>query len=523
VTLRPASTWLQSWPALILLFFVMAGAWAISNPLFAVPDEPAHVVKAVAVWSGQLGGRDTQPGTGVRTYRLPSFWGRADICFATHPDTTPDACPPSFRGSHAVTDVSTAAGAYPPLYYALVGWPSRLLSSTRAVSLMRLVSALLAAVLLAAAVRALAQAVRPGLALAGVLVAVTPMALFLAGSVNPNGFEIAAAVALWAHVLAVVRRAEDGVATIPRNLLVGMVVSGAALAFTRPLSGPFAGLIVVLALCATGWGTLLAMARQRRVLISFATLTGLCLVALGLVYATGLLGAKAAGGTPFPVGSEHLAVIVGTGAAYVQQMIGAFGWLDTPPSNLTLYLWLGLVFALVGASLMLTRLRQNLALGLTLAATLALPVILQSPLTGSDSVVWQGRYTLPIAVGIPLLAVLGIDRGAHQIRGLARRLSLVVAATVGLANLDALYWNLHRYTVGLTSRTVDITLGAWQPRGGSVLWLAVMAAAGVMGVVMVAAAPSRPVGVAADDGASLDPPDPSDRPTDRPSALAPSA
>jgi len=494
VTSRHDWAWLQSWPALILLFFVMAGAWAISNPLFAVPDEPAHVVKAVAVWSGQLGGRETQPGTGVRTYRLPAFWGRANFCFATHSDTSPNACPPSFTGSRQVTDVVTPSGAYPPLYFALVGWPSRLLSSTRAVSLMRLVSALLAAVLLGSAVRALRQAVRPGLALAGVLVAVTPMTQFLAGSVNPNGFEIAAAVALWAHVLAVARRAEGGVATVPRNLLVGMVLSGAALAFTRPLSAPFAGLIVALGLLSTSWSTVVAMARQRRVLVSFAGLAVLCVAALAFVYATGMLGAKAAGGASFPPGSDHLAVIVGTGAAYIQQMIGTFGWLDTPPSNVALYLWLGAVFILMGASLVLTRLRQNLALVLTVVATLALPVILQSPLTGTDSVIWQGRYTLPIAVGIPLLAVLGIDRGAHQVPGLARRMALVVAATVGVANLDALYWNLHRYTVGLDSRTVDITLGGWQPRGGSVLWLALMAAAGVLGVAMVATAPSGLVG-----------------------------
>ena len=58
---------------------------------------------------------------------------------------------------------------------------------------------------------------RPGLALAGVLVAVTPMTLFLAGSVNPSGFEIATGIALWAHVLAVARRAEVGVAAVPRT------------------------------------------------------------------------------------------------------------------------------------------------------------------------------------------------------------------------------------------------------------------------------------------------------------------
>jgi len=59
---------------------------------------------------------------------------------------------------------------------------------------MRLISALIGSVLLAAAVRALAAAISPRLAVVGVLAAVTPTAYFIMASVNPNGIEIAAGV-----------------------------------------------------------------------------------------------------------------------------------------------------------------------------------------------------------------------------------------------------------------------------------------------------------------------------------------
>ncbi len=483
--------WLRSWPVLIALFLIPSSAWAISNPMFAVPDEPAHVTKAVATWYGQIGGRNTLPGTGLRTYRIPAYWAPVNPCFAFHADTRPNQCPPNLQGSHRVTDVSTPSGAYPPLYFVLVGWPSRLFADLTGIYLMRLVSALVCSMFLAAAVKALQQAVRPCLAVAGVLVATTPMALFLAGSVNPSGFEIATAIALWAHVLATARRAEHGMAAIPRSLLIGLFVSGSAMALTRPLSGPFAGLIVVLGLLSTTWPTLVAMARSRRVQITVVGLAVVCVAALGMVYATGIASGKVVGGSAFPPAVDHWTFVLGSTPWYVQQMFGQFGWLDVPPSNLTLYVWLGLVFALIAGAVMLAKLRQSLALALTLVAMVAIPVFLQAPMTGSASLIWQGRYTLPVAVGIPLLALVNLDRGAGLVPGLARRLSLVVAATVGVLSAHALYWNLHRYTVGRSSATVNILLGKWQPPGGSALWVVVMVLAAALGVVVVAFSPDR--------------------------------
>ena len=45
----------------------------------------------------------------------------------------------------------TTAGAYPPLYYLLVGWPSRIMSAADGLYVMRIVSALLCATLFIAA------------------------------------------------------------------------------------------------------------------------------------------------------------------------------------------------------------------------------------------------------------------------------------------------------------------------------------------------------------------------------------
>ena len=89
----------------------------------------------------------------------------------------------------------------PPLYYALLGTLSGLRHPVASVYLMRLVSALINAALITAALAAAFQLSRGLLPVLGILTAMTPMFYFLAGSVNPNGVEIAAAICLWASLL----------------------------------------------------------------------------------------------------------------------------------------------------------------------------------------------------------------------------------------------------------------------------------------------------------------------------------
>ena len=162
----------------------------------------------------------------------------------------------------------------------------------------------------------------------------------------------------------------------------------------------------------------------------------------------------------------------------------------------------------MAGSVMFAKLRQNLALALTVVASIVIPVFLQAPLKGSASLIWQGRYLLPVAAGIPLLALINLDRGAGLVPGLVRRLSLVMSATVGLLSAHALYWNLHRYTVGRSSRTLDILLGKWQPPGGSAIWVVVMVLVAGLGVAVTAASPDTsplPHDEAVDDEAGSEP------------------
>ena len=105
-----------------------------------------------------------------------------------------------------VVQIGSPAGTYPPLFDVVVGWTSRLFSPYRALYGMRLCSVLMCAALLASALASARSLGRTRVAVGGVVLAVTPMTLFLAGSINPNGLDIAAAIATFAVLLDLLTR-----------------------------------------------------------------------------------------------------------------------------------------------------------------------------------------------------------------------------------------------------------------------------------------------------------------------------
>ncbi len=480
--------WLLSWPVLIVLFAVPGIAWALASPLFSVPDEPSHAVKAVATWSGQASGDDATSADGhlTTTFQLPAVWAQATIvreCFAFSPDVTAD-CSPPFAGPNTVTGVESTAGHYPPLFYALVGWGGRLSSGPTGLYLMRIASAVVCAALLATAVRSLATVIDPRLAVAGTLVAATPMVLFLAGSVNPNGLEVCSAIAVWSALLAIAHHDDHGRTPRPRSLIVTMVVAGVALALTRTLSPAFLAAIAVLVAVSVPAESVRRVLRDRSFVIG-----GVALAAVGALATASIVLSGALASTPGRIGVDGknpVVVILGETSGYLAEMIGVFGWLDTSAPAFTSFAWLAAVFGLLAVGCVIGTRRDALGILLTLGATIALPVIIQYPSAAAQGLPWQGRYALPIAVGIPLLSVVAIDRGRALVRSLTPRVAVASATLTGAATVAAFAWTLRRYTTGATGG-LRITSGSWQPPGGSVLLIATMIGFAVATVGLTAA------------------------------------
>lgn len=477
------------WFLATALVGLLAAAWSLAVPLMASPDEPSHVIKAAAVargqWSGELGPEPTGPDRpGAATVvQVPTDYRDAAAlpnCFAFQP-AQPASCQPAVPPpGDGLVDAETFAGQYPPLYYALVGWPSLVLDAEAGIYAMRLVSALLTALLVGWSAYRLHRELGP-VALWGVVLAVTPMVLFLGGTVNPQALEIAAALCFWSATLAVAL-ARGGPTT---SALVQAAVSGAVLVNTRT-SSPFWALVVVtVALVAARPGRAREIVRHPAApwvgLAAFlSTVTAVAWVAAH--------PAQVTGGDLFPQYADPTILVLattGSGWAYLTNMVGNFGWLDAPAPPATVAAWLVALGAAVLPALAPPAPRRARATLLGLIAVVAVaPVAFQLPTATDAGLIWQGRYALPVAVGVPLLAtaVLAVAlrpertrtgtpasaagghpapgmptvSAAQTVRALLQGTATATIVLVLVGHVAAFYWGTRRYSEGLAGQTLTL-------------------------------------------------------------------
>jgi hypothetical protein len=404
----------------------LGSIWALSSPLGAVSDEPAHVIKAVAIADGVLRGHDLTTvskdpkipsgtvTTFVETKAVADLSARKD-CWVLSA-RQPAGCMPAVDNDRTPVPVSVYSGNYPPFFYAVVGWPIHLLDLRHAVFAMRLISVILSAALLASGLAsALHTGGRVGL-LAGSALALTPMTFHLIGSVNPNGLEIAAAFCVWLSLIDLVTGPEPP----STRLLVRVVVSAGVLAASRPLSPAYLVFIWLAVVLVVGsWSSLGQLWRAWKVRIATAALAAL--VAVDLIALIELRVLTSFSGFYQP-GLTHGAALRGSIdriPARSLEMIGLFGWGSTPVPRWVSDGWLLLVALLFVFALIVATWRERFALALVAVGAVSVGVVSETLKAPSLGYIWQGRYTLPLAIGIPVLAGWVVaERGRLGARGM---------------------------------------------------------------------------------------------------------
>jgi hypothetical protein len=450
-----------AWWCTFAIFTVLGSLWALASPLFSVPDEPAHAIRAVAASRGQIlpGERTSKQ---YSTYvEVPGVFKSASgvpSCYAFKKNATA-GCEAPLTGSRKPTPVETNAGLYPPAYYAVAGLPSLPFPSATGVYLMRIWSAALCAALLASALASVWLLPASRLVVAAIAVAVTPMVLFLVGSVNPNGIEIAAAVCFWATLAVLLVRPDD---RHLNRLFLRAGVAGTVLGLSRLGSPLWVVLIVGAVLAWAGWERAWTFLRDRRAWLVGAAvgLSSLCTLLWVRHYGT---LRYTLGGAPGGTLDENIRLSLGNADTQIDRMIGVFGWLDTRSATFSSYLWLFALGALVLLGLAAAGRRQALVLVGLVVAVVVVPVALEAPRAGTQGFPWQGRYTLPLAVGVPILAALQVDRSSLLSAPLTRRLSAVLLGAFGVGQLYAHVWATRRYTAGVDGAVDWITAGGWNP------------------------------------------------------------
>jgi hypothetical protein len=474
------------WPLLVI--FVMSSGWAMASPISSIPDEPAHIIKAAAVVRGELVGAQTGEGGPLLAVRVPRFIEHTDqiTCFVRDVENTPK-CSPAIPGDATeIVSGLTSAGLYNPVYYAAVGWPSRLTSGFKAVYGMRLVSALLTSIFLALAFSALSRVPRNKWAIMTLAAAVTPMTLFLNGSVNPNSLEYGTTAAIAANLLLLLKGSLRGRALVVP--VVATTVAAALLANTKALSLLWLLAVVVAVLILGTAAEIKALLRRPAVWAGAAVIGASCAYALWWVASNNSLASKPfdGAGLGFDAGVE---IMIDKTFLFMQGYIGQFGWLELDAPTGVMAVWTAVFFSAALAGIIYGRGRYRTATIFVSAALLVLPVLLQAVIITDQGMVWQGRYILAIFVPCLMIAGIALDN-TNPLPWPAPAVPALNAIIVLLAvsHVVTFAWVLRRYVTGLAMDIrwdEMISNPQWHPPLGTLTAVAVIAAGTVLGAVLL--------------------------------------
>lgn len=458
-----------------LLISAMSVLWALASPVFSVPDENAHATKAIAQVRGQIIGDEVE---GVRhlVVSLPEGYryDPAILCFAQYPAVTAD-CAVGLGSGTGQDWFNTWVGAYNPVYYWMVGWPSLILDGSAGIYGMRIVSAIINAALLALAFQTALAGRRVRWMPLGLAFLLGPMVVYFAGSVNPQGLEVAAAAALWCGLLRLVESHGDPEAsTLPKwHLWVVVTVAAALLANARATGPLWVVIIVLLCLLVGGWGPTRSI---------FTTAMNYWWMGAIAVAGISSFVWTLRGGSLSNQAEESDAPLVHAGflegftymirqvPGFVQQSVAYFGWLDTPMPDSAYLLFFIPIAVLVLLAFTTIRSRDGVVLLTVMVAALLVPALVQGFSVGQTGIIWQGRYGLFLYIGIALVAgwLLSGDH-AGRVAFLSVRMTAILTIMLASFGAFAFVVALSRYVVGIDRPLTDmLRAAAWQPPLG---WL----------------------------------------------------
>lgn len=506
-------------PVLALLaacYALLAVAWVFGNPPGAAPDEGDHYLRALAVASGDLRGRSNpelagQPKSLPKRAGAPALadlWLKKGARVVTVPpgllpvewgcdafNSVDDASclldHPSPRGSVQAT---TTVGTVEPGLYVLPGLAARLgRGPAGALRLGRLVDAAIMVALLATAAALLWPPGGSPLRLAGLLVAVTPMVIFTGSVLSPSGPEIAAGICFFSALLALA-------GGHCRPLAWGAAgVSGAVLALSRSLGPVWIVLMAAIVVAYRAWRPCWAAVRHGRAYAIVAA------AAIAVTTASTVFWERA-----FQPGIEidgsyfwhEVSVTFGTLVAILRDLVGHFGWLDTPLPNAAYVVWAAMLAGLLGLAVALGDVRRRIVLVVLPALVVVVIVLVSAGLLRQNGFEIQGRHVLAFAAAVPLLAADVVAerarRGPGRPTNRAARpeppLRLLPALAVPALAVQAVAWydNARRYAVGTKGPIWFAGHAKWSPPGTWSLWALVVVLGVTAGVAAAWLASRRP-------------------------------
>lgn len=459
----PDRRFLRRWSLLVAAFLPFLALWALSNPLFASPDETTHMVRAQSIAAGQFSSPFVTDGLPIRSVECFAFQGESP---ASCQDLTWDAMG---------TEYELPTENYPPFFHIVASVPHLVTSGLWGAFTMRLWLATLCALLVGWAGALLSRPGDSPWLLTGFCIALTPMAAFTMATVNSTGLAVASTALVVAGLRNLIVRDERG-----REVIAAIGIGASSLLLVRRDG------VIWLAMIAAVFsplGITLLRGQQRWRLTRRATIAVLASALLAGYMATvfagptlaGFLTQRSSGGGTHPWEAARLI------RAYLAQVIGTFGWLDTPIGEEAFLIAMIVAGFLIVLGVAADDRTQAQSATIALAAILLAPVafgVIRFPYL-------QGRYLLPMWVVLIVMAAsaASTNRLPHA---LTRRLTRLFLTAWLVLHVVGFTQNIRRYAVGRTGPWRSILSAEWQPPMMSlpVVFLLLMASTASIAVIV---------------------------------------
>jgi hypothetical protein len=145
-------------------------------------------------------------------------------------------------------------------------------------------------------------------------------------------------------------------------------------------------------------------------------------------------------------------------------MVGRFGWLDAPMPRIVPWSWGLAVLTLLAAAIWLGRMRSRIGIALSILAVVAVPTVSEALRASKYGFIWQGRYSLPLAVGVPILCAIAVADCRPIDRRLRSVLAVASGAIVATGYVLAQVATMRRYITGITAPLLEyLTADTWHP------------------------------------------------------------
>lgn len=444
---------------------LLQAAWILTVPPFRGIDEFDHAYRASGVAGGQwVADEPADNGRGNLVRVPPALVEAAHDQCARLEYTGVDNCSPVEQAGDGQVLVASAAAAYHPAFYWIVGTAARPFDGAGALYAMRVGTAALSLVFLAMAAWALGK-LPSRWPMVGLVLATTPVLVYSTTVVSPNGVEMCAGIALWAGLLGLARSQP----AVPFRQMYWIIVSSAVALGTLRILGPlFVVLIVATVLLLNGKELLAAARAHRREVVFGGVLVAASAVGqIAWMYDT--VSSEMSSEVPdSPAVFNPVNIIV-----WPLQAIAAFPLRDQAGATIIYPVVLLMFVGLVTLAWRRGNRRERASVGASLLVAYGLPFAFTATTLSSLGAVWQGRYGLPYSVGVVLVAATVIS-GRHGATRPSGRVLVPMAMAYGFAICACLLKIRHdELPFSEASRS-----GAWVP--APILIVALTAAAGAL-------------------------------------------